>query len=123
MINFIRNFLGEIIVIIDKIFSPKVLKRSDENQAQVDEETKKLTLYQFRLCPFCVKVRRIMKHLNLNIELRDVNITKEYETELIEGGGKRKVPCLRIEDNTGSFQWMYESNDINKYLSEHFAVN
>lgn len=39
-------------------------------------------------------------------------------TELVEQGGKRTVPCLRIDNNDGSSQWMYESKDIVAYLDK-----
>ena len=39
---------------------------------------------------------------------------------LLAGGGKIKVPCLRIEEN-GESRWMYESNDIIRYLESRFA--
>ncbi|HAI96784.1 MAG TPA: glutaredoxin, partial [Methylococcaceae bacterium] len=38
-----------------------------------------------------------------------------------EGGGKLKVPCLRIEED-GKVSWMYESSDIINYLEDRFAV-
>jgi len=36
--------------------------------------------------------------------------------DLIAGGGKGQVPCLRIEHENGSVEWMYESVDIIRYL-------
>ena len=39
---------------------------------------------------------------------------------LLEGGGKVKVPCLRIEEN-GQVRWMYESSEIIAYLEGRFA--
>ena len=38
--------------------------------------------------------------------------------ELIRGGGRPTVPCLRIENDKGEVQWMYESLDIIDYLAE-----
>ncbi|VAW18871.1 Glutaredoxin, partial [hydrothermal vent metagenome] len=67
----LRAVLGPIIVFISFLTQGKKMKRSDENQQKVDEQVKNLALYQFELCPFCVKVRRSMYELNINIELRD----------------------------------------------------
>lgn len=38
---------------------------------------------------------------------------------LVQGGGKGQVPCLRIEDESGSVSWMYESGDILRYINQH----
>jgi len=38
------------------------------------------------------------------------------EEELTKEGGKYKVPCLRIENDTGDIKWLYESNSIISYL-------
>lgn len=40
------------------------------------------------------------------------------QQELISGGGKGQVPCLRIEDETGRVEWMYESDDIIDYIRQ-----
>ena len=56
-----------------------------------------------------------MKRDNLQVELRNINQTPKYKEELIEQGGKRTVPCLRIEEHN-EVTWLYESSDIVKYL-------
>ena len=38
--------------------------------------------------------------------------------ELVAGGGRATVPCLRIEQPDGTYEWMYESRDIVAYLAE-----
>ncbi len=40
--------------------------------------------------------------------------------ELLAGGGKVKVPCLKITQG-GEEKWMYESSDIVSYLQQEFA--
>lgn len=117
----IRWILGRIILVLSFIFSPRGIKRDDAAQAIVDEQTKALTLYQFSACPFCVKVRRQMKRLSLNVALVDAKLEKSHQ-ELVTQGGSQKVPCLRIEHANGDVQWMYESSDINTYLTERFSV-
>ena len=64
-----------------------------------------------------MKVRRAIKREGLNIETRDAKNNEQYRQELLEQGGKIKVPCLRIEQN-GQTQWLYESNDIIAYLNK-----
>lgn len=111
----IRWPIGRLILLLNFIFSPKSVKRSAEEQQQLDEKTKPLALYQLPACPFCVKVRRAIKRNGLNIELRNISQNQAYLDELIREGGKRTVPCLRIEKQ-GEVQWLYESNDIIAYL-------
>jgi len=116
IVSIIRNVLGELIVFFDWLFQPAQLKRSGDSQAQLDERCQSLAVYEFRRCPFCVKVRRHMRRLNLSVERRDIKINPEYRSELMAGGGSPMVPCLRIESKDG-VEWLYESTDINAYLT------
>ena len=113
----IRWPIGQLILLLNVIFSPKGIKRNAEEQQKIDESTKDLTLYQLPACPFCVKVRRSIKRNSLKIELRSINKNEAYRQELISQGGKRTVPCLRIEKND-QVQWLYESNEIINYLQK-----
>ncbi len=117
----IRWLLGRIILLLNFIFSPKSPKRATELQAEIDQKTSHLHLYQLPACPFCVKVRRTMKREGLNIGLRNINAKNEYQQELINEGGKRKVPCLRIAKDNEPVEWLYESNDIVDYLKQFAA--
>ena len=116
----IRKIVGAIILFIDSMTRPRPVQRSQEDQKNVDRLTEGLSLYQFNACPFCVKVRRTLHKLNLNVQLRDAK-TDKIENELLKEGGKRKVPCLRIEKDD-KVQWMYNSKDIISYVQSAFAV-
>ena len=105
IISMIRWPIGQLILLINFIFSPKSPKRSPQEQALIDSKTKHLSLYQLPSCPFCVKVRRSMKREGLNIEIKNIK-DQDYREELIREGGKRKVPCLKIEDQKGDTQWL-----------------
>jgi len=118
--KFIRWFLGRIILLLNAIFSPKGIKRSKEAQQEVDAKAQSHTLYQYEACPFCVKVRRAMKRQAVSFDIRNANTNPTYRAELESGGGKIKVPCLKIEKD-GEIQWMYESSDIVAYLEKEFA--
>ncbi|MDN3702037.1 glutaredoxin [Vibrio artabrorum] len=118
--KFIRWFLGRVILLLNFVFSPSGVKRSQEAQNQVNEQAKNLALYQFEACPFCVKVRRAMKRQSVQFELRDAKNNQQHRSELEAGGGRVKVPCLRIEKD-GKTEWMYESSDIIAYLEKQFT--
>jgi len=55
------------------------------------------------------------------LPLKDILLHPENKADLIAGGGKKQVPCLRIEDERGGVQWMYESRDIIRYLKRQLA--
>ncbi|KZN51414.1 glutaredoxin family protein [Pseudoalteromonas luteoviolacea] len=111
----IRWLLGRLILLFDFVFTPRSKKRSAQAQQQLDTITQNLKLYQFKACPFCVKVRRAAKREGLKLETRDAKSNAAYRQELLEQGGKVKVPCLRIEEQ-GQVTWLYESSDIVSYL-------
>jgi len=119
---FVRWFLGRIILLLNFVFSPRSVKRAPEAQAQIDARTEHMSLYQFEACPFCVKVRRSMKRNALNIELRDARNDDMHRENLLQGGGRVKVPCLRIDKADGSTEWMYESSEIIRYLETDVAA-
>jgi glutaredoxin len=116
----VRAILGALILFFNWVFTPKSIKREASEQAAIDAQAKNLALYQYAACPFCVKVRRAMKRSALNIETRDAKRSEQFKDELLTGGGQLKVPCLRIEDESGGVQWMYESGDIISYLEQRF---
>jgi len=81
-----------------------------------------LTLYHFTTCPFCVRARAAARRLGVDLEKRNIHSSRDAFDELVSGGGKKQVPCLRIEDPEGGEPaWMYESGDIVRYLEERFA--
>ena len=85
-------------------------KSATTNQSQA------LSLYYYDGCPFCNMTLKALENIDLDIELRHIRRQPQYRTELIKQGGKPQVPCLRIEDDTGETNWLYESRDIISYL-------
>ena len=79
-----------------------------------------LALYYSETCWFCARVRQTIKELGLSLELRDIDVDRNRRPELIAGGGKGQVPCLRIEHSDQTIEWLYESADISAYLSSRF---
>ena len=118
----IRWILGRIILVLDAITTPKGIVRDATAQQEIDAVTATMSMYQFKTCPFCVKVRREFKRQSLNIELRDAKDDAEIKAELVREGGLHKVPCLRIEKTDNSVEWLYESNDIIAYLKKQFNL-
>jgi glutaredoxin len=117
----LRVGLGQLVILGDLLTRPSKKKRSPEAQAQVEEQAKDLTLYQFHACPFCVKTRRTLHRLNVPVALRDAKNNELDRQTLLNEGGKIKVPCLRIEE-AGQTVWMYESKVIIDYLEKRFAA-
>ncbi len=73
-------------------------------------------LYYYDQCPFCQMVLRGLNSVNAKIELKNTLTDPKNRQELMQGGGRTTVPCLRIDDENGKTQWMYESSDITRYL-------
>jgi len=63
-----------------------------------------------------------MARLGLKIELRDAQLDPDHKQALLEGGGKVKVPCLRIAHEDGREEWLYESDEINRWLHQRFGA-
>jgi hypothetical protein len=117
----LRILLTPLILIWEFVTTPKGVVRAPEVQSRVDAECLDLALYQFKTCPFCVKVRREMRRLSLNIALLDAQRDGPIRGDLIRGGGKAVVPCLKITDAQGNSEWMYESAQIIQYLNTRFG--
>ena len=117
----IRWPLGQLVLFIDWVSRPKTPDFSVEKQAELDATTANMQLYHFKQCPFCVKTRRTIRRLGLNIETRDARNDPQWNCQLINEGGKYQVPCLRIVNDDNSVDWMYESDNINRYLDQRFG--
>lgn len=117
----LRIVLIPFMLLWELLTTPKGMVRAAAAQQEVDRQSRKLALYQFKTCPFCIKVRREINRLSLPIELRDAQKDPQHRAELLQGGGAIKVPCLQISDEQGNVQWMYESAEINQYLHRRFG--
>ncbi|MCL1050753.1 glutathione S-transferase N-terminal domain-containing protein [Shewanella abyssi] len=115
----IRWVLGRIILFFNFIFTPKKLKRPIAEQQKVDDATKNMTIYEYKACPFCVKVRRSLRRQGLNIVTLDAK-QEPHKSTLLTEGGKLQVPCMKVED-AGQAIWMYESSEIIGFLDKKFA--
>ena len=112
----LRAIIGPIMLFGDWLTTPRGIKRSDNAQQQIDAITANMTLYQFKTCPFCIKVRRAIKRQSLNIQFLDAQHDNQHRQQLMQGGGQIQVPCLKVIDDEGNTNWLYESNQIIGYL-------
>ncbi len=118
----VRAVLGPFMLLGNWLTRPSGVQRSAEAQAAVDARTRSLALYHFPTCPFCIKARRAIQRLSLDIELRDVRSDSRHRAALLAGGGKVQVPCLLLTDTAGAQSWLYESNAIIAYLNHEFGA-
>lgn len=86
--------------------------------APIVERIEQLALYEKDWCPYCVRVKSVIKELGLTVQSCDTG-QQEHLQALMQGGGQRMVPCLRIESESGQYFWLYESADIIAYLRRH----
>lgn len=72
-------------------------------------------LFHSETCGFCHRVRRYLDQAGWQLPLRDIARDAGARDELVAGGGRSQVPCLRIQRD-GQVTWLYESLDIIDYL-------
>lgn len=118
----LRIVIGPFMLLGEFVARPKGVQRPAANQAEVDQQCAGITLYQYKTCPFCIKVRQEMRRLALNVRQLDAQQPGANREDLVRGGGQAKVPCLKITDQSGKTQWLYESAEIINYLRSRFAA-
>ncbi len=119
----LRLVLGPVMLLKERITQPKGVQRDAAAQAAVDVQCQSLALYQFNTCPFCIKVRQEMRRLSLPIDKRDAQHHVANRTELQQGSGATKVPCLKITEANGQVRWLQDSNAIVAHLRERFDTS
>lgn len=117
----LRVLLGPVMLLKEALTRPQGVVRTSAEQASVDAACRGLALYQYKTCPFCIKTRQEMRRLSLDITKVDAQHAGPARTELLQGGGQTKVPCLKITDAAGSSRWLYDSEKIMAYLRSRFA--
>lgn len=118
----IRFILGRIILFLDWITSPNPKKITSSEKERIDCFTRGMIMYEFKACPFCVRVRRFMKKNNISVDIKDARRNLSYADELISGGGKLQVPCLYISKDGNNPQWLYESKDIIDFFIKELGI-
>jgi glutaredoxin len=118
----LRAVLGPFMLLGNWLTQPRGIVRPPAAQQAVDARTRALALYHFPTCPFCLKTRRTLRRLSLDIELRNARNDETHRAALIAGGGKPQVPCLLISGDDGQQSWLYESDAINAWLNREFGA-
>ena len=118
----LRSVLGPVLLLKETLTRPQGVQRLEAAQAAVDQQCQSLTLYQFKTCPFCIKVRQEISRLSLPIERLDAQPEGPNRQALLQGGGQAKVPCLKITGADGRSQWLYDSEKIVSYLRGRFLA-
>jgi glutaredoxin len=117
----LRIVIGPVMLLWEFVTRPKGLVRPPALQAGVDQQCRSIIFYEYRTCPFCIKVRQEMRRLSLKIERRDAQKKGQNREDLARGCGQTKVPCLKITDQLGHTEWMTDSGAIVTYLRGRFA--
>jgi glutathione S-transferase len=84
--------------------------------------TESYVLYHYDGCPFCARVQRFLASRGITMPMRDILLDPAARRELVSGGGRPTVPCLKVTRTDGSVQWLYESLDIIEYLKQRSAA-
>ncbi len=119
----LRVVLGPVMLLKERLTRPAGLVRALAAQDIIDKQCESLVLYHYKTCPFCMKVRQEMRRLSLPIQRIDAQPEGSDREALRQGGGLAKVPCLRIKDDAGNSQWLYDSDKIVAYLRGRFPAS
>lgn len=117
----LRAVLGPLLLLKEKLSTPKGVVRDQAAHEEVNRQCQALALYEYKTCPFCMKVRRELAALSLPIQRIDAQHPGPDRTALQTQGGQAKVPCLKVTDTSGQSLWMYDSDKIIGYLRGRFA--
>ena len=119
----LRIVLGPVMLLKERLTRPAGLVRALAAQDIIDKQCESLVLYHYKTCPFCMKVRQEMRRLSLPIQRIDAQPEGSDREALRQDGGLAKVPCLRITDDAGNSQWLYDSDKIMAYLRGRFSAS
>jgi glutathione S-transferase len=74
-------------------------------------------LYHRLLSPSCSRVRRAIRELGVDVELREVLLSRRHRRELRRIAGRVRVPCLVLPGTVLS-----EETEIEKYLRLRYGT-
>lgn len=119
ILKLIRKTLGALIIMGDQVFPAQPeSQRTEAEKRALAPELARISLYQFQGCPFCLKVRRAIKRMDLDIRLVNCESEGTDRETLVREGGELQVPCLRIDRSGEKTTWLYESDAIIEYLGK-----
>lgn len=78
------------------------------------DKPRKLALYKYDSCPYCMRVMWGIQRLNLDVPTRDTRQDPSARSELVSATGGTQVPCLFIDDVP-----LLESADILQWLEAY----
>ena len=107
----LRLILTPFMLLSEKLSTPKSVPRASEEQARADEASKRLALYQFSACPFCIKVRKEIARLGLNIETRDAQHNPEHRAALEAGALKPLIAAVYDLEDTADAHAAVEAGE------------
>lgn len=122
MNNVFRLIFTSLAIMMASLAVPALAGSLHAADATAPEATKDspLVLYYRDDCPYCWNVLSHLSDQHRTLPVKEINESTEAASELVQGGGKRQVPCLRIRENNGNkVTWLYQSTEIIKYLDEH----
>ncbi len=116
-----RRALATFLGLIDWLFRPEPIERSEEEMKKLAKLTSSLALYDYKGCLASRLPRREITRLNIDIETRDISKCSIHQDKLLAEFGKLKAPCLRIEEK-GQISWVDEPEEIVQYLHKNFEI-
>lgn len=118
--NFLfRRVTGIIANLVARCTCPRPIERSEHELRALAREVKRLRLYDYPSCPGSIRVRHMLRYLNLDIPYCDIRKRQIHRDSLLSELGRIHAPCLRIEEK-GEVTWLDEPEQIVHYLRQRF---
>jgi hypothetical protein len=121
MIWKIVNLMGMPFEWYEGTLKRKQFTLSPGERVKKGDALKGLTLYHFWASPFSRRVRKTLAKHQVEIPMRNVLANDSDWKEMVQGGKRDLCPCLKIEQPGQPVQWMYESNDIIRYIESRLS--
>ncbi|MDD2415013.1 MAG: glutaredoxin domain-containing protein [Eubacteriaceae bacterium] len=84
---------------------------------------KKVTLYTWPHCPFCIRAKRLLRDLNISFQDHNIFGQQEEKNRLIEKTGQTTVPYIFFGDlfigGSDELVALYKQGKIESLLAEN----
>jgi hypothetical protein len=114
----VYRWAGKLEGVFEGVYHRALRSANEAERTRRNSLARGFTLYHFQISPYSAKVRNELARLQVDVPMRDILEDPKALEELLAGGKKDQVPCLRIETPGQPTRWMYESGEIVSFLRQ-----
>ena len=120
---YLVGLLGPPLRMVERARFRKFRSLSPAEVVKRSEALRGCELYHFQASPFAARVRGALAKFQVEIPMHDVLESNKAWKELIAGGKRDRVPCLKVTEPGAPDRWIYESLEIVKFIEIRMAKN